>query len=61
MHVAQAASPAAVAPVANFAVRPADFPFLDAVRGHDDAVLRARGAADPDGFPQAEGDVSGRS
>lgn len=61
VHVAQAASPAPVAPVAKFTVHPADFPFLDAVRGHDDAVLHARVAADPGGFPWLDGDVSGRS
>jgi len=40
-----------VVPLARLAVSPADFPFLDQVRGHDEAVLRRRSAADPDGFP----------
>jgi hypothetical protein len=51
VHIAQAASPAPVAPVGRITVHPADFPFLDAVRGHDDDVLKARIAADPQGFP----------
>lgn len=51
IHIAQAASPTPVAPVAKITVRPADFPFLDQVHGHDDDVLRTRIAADPAGFP----------
>ncbi|WP_346111058.1 hypothetical protein [Nonomuraea maheshkhaliensis] len=38
-------------PVAKIRVTPEEFPFLKDVRGHDDAVVRARSAADPDGFP----------
>jgi hypothetical protein len=36
-------------------VRPEEFPFLNDVRGHDDAVVQARSAADPDGFPWVDG------
>lgn len=42
-------------PVAKIRVRPEEFPFLNDVRGHDDAVVQARSAADPDGFPWADG------
>lgn len=51
VQVAQVASPVPVAPAARLAVDPGDFPFLDQIRGHDDELLRARIAADPDGFP----------
>ncbi|MGC7096274.1 hypothetical protein ACPZ19_16490 [Amycolatopsis lurida] len=50
----QAASPVPVRPVAKLTVRPQDFPFLHEVHGHNDAELRARAAADPDGFPWHE-------
>ncbi|HEY7260878.1 MAG TPA: hypothetical protein VH589_05260 [Trebonia sp.] len=53
-QVAQAASPVPVSPVAKLAVGPGDFPFLELIRGHDDELLRARIAADPDGFPWVE-------
>ncbi|MBO0825003.1 MAG: hypothetical protein J2P27_14290 [Actinobacteria bacterium] len=53
-QIAQAASPVPVTPVAKLAVGPGDFPFLEQVRGHDDELLRARIAADPDGFPWVE-------
>ena len=46
---AQAASPVPVAPAAKLAVGPADFPFLEQIRGHDDQLLQARIAADPGG------------
>jgi hypothetical protein len=51
---AQWASPVPVAPVAKLAVQPEDFPFLDQIRGHDDARVWARAAVDPDGFPWHE-------
>lgn len=51
VHVAQAASPVPVEPLAKLAVGPEDFPFLDRIRGHRDEDLQARIAADPDGFP----------
>lgn len=54
IEVAQAASPLAVEPVAKLSVLPGDFPFLHQIRGHDDQVLAARIAADPDGFPWYE-------
>ena|ERR1700677_2396397 len=43
-----------VAPAAKLAVGPADFLFLEQIRGHDDDLHRARMAADPDGFPRIE-------
>jgi hypothetical protein len=55
IHIAQAASPDPVAPIARLTVDAADFPFLASIRGHDDAVLSARMAADPAGFPWVEG------
>jgi hypothetical protein len=51
IHIAQAASPTAVTPLAKLTVRPEDFPFLDSVHGHDDHELNARATADPQGFP----------
>lgn len=51
IHIAQAASPTPVTPIAKIAVQPEDFPFLDLVHGHDDDILNARIAADPQGFP----------
>ncbi|MEV0165263.1 hypothetical protein [Nonomuraea fuscirosea] len=42
-------------PVAKIRVRPEEFPFLNDVRGHDVAVVQARSAADPDGFPWVDG------
>ena len=54
VHVAQAASPVPVEPLAKLAVGPEDFPFLGQIRGHDDEQLQARIAADPDGFPWVE-------
>lgn len=54
IQVAQAASPVPVRPAARLEVGPGDFPFLEQVRGHDDEMLRARIAADPDGFPWIE-------
>jgi hypothetical protein len=49
--VAQAVSPAGVKPLAKLTVGPRDFPFLQQIRGHDDELLQARIAANPDGFP----------
>jgi hypothetical protein len=53
-HIAQAASPVPVKPLAKLAVDPADFPFLGQIRGHHDGRLQARIAADPGGFPWLE-------
>ena len=50
-HVAQWASLVPVSPIARVAVGAGDFPFLAQVRGHDDAVVWKRAAADPEGFP----------
>lgn len=52
----QVASRRPVVPIAKLPVAPADFPFLDQVRGHDDAVTIARARANPDGFPWLEPD-----
>lgn len=54
IHIAQAASADPVTPIARLTVEPADFPFLQSIRGHDDVVLSARIAADPAGFPWVE-------
>ena len=49
----QAANPRPVRPLARLAVTPADFPFLDYVRGHDDALIAERAEENPSGFPWA--------
>jgi hypothetical protein len=54
IHVAQVASPRPVKPAARLVVEPGDFPFLAQIHGHKDGLLRARMAADPDGFPWFE-------
>jgi hypothetical protein len=54
IHVAQVASPVPVKPAARLIVEPCDFPFFEQIHGHDDDLLRARMAADPDGFPWFE-------
>lgn len=54
IQVAQAASAVPVRPVAKLMVGPDDFPFLHRIRGHDDALMQARIAADPGGFPWVE-------
>lgn len=51
VHVLQWASPLPVAPLAKLRVSPADFPFLQQIRGHDDLVQQERVRANPDGFP----------
>ncbi len=45
------ASPWPVLPLFSVPVTPEDFPFLDAIRAHDDAELFRRAKEDPDGFP----------
>lgn len=50
-HVAQWASLVPVKPLARIAVGPEDFPLLGQIRGHDDAIVWKRAAAEPDGFP----------
>lgn len=54
IKVAQVASLVPVRPAAKLLVRPEDFPFLHAIRGHDNDELLARAAADPDGFPWSD-------
>jgi hypothetical protein len=49
--IGQLANPDPVRPLAKVTVRPADFPFLDQIRGHDTGVIVARATADPNGFP----------
>ncbi|KAB8191068.1 hypothetical protein FH608_031055 [Nonomuraea phyllanthi] len=51
----QAAKLAPVEPAAKIRVSPEEFPFLSRVRGHDDATIRSRSEADPDGFPWIDG------
>lgn len=54
IHGMQWASRKPVTPLAKLSVAPADFPFLDQMRGHDDQLLRQRAHANPDGFPWIE-------
>ena len=54
VHIPQWASLKAVAPLARIAIAPEDFPFLDQIRGHDDAYILERAKSDPDGFPWLE-------
>jgi hypothetical protein len=51
IRIAQLASRRAVQPAAKVTVRPADFPFLAQVRGHDQEAVTPRAIADPQGFP----------
>jgi hypothetical protein len=51
IHVLQWASPVPVTPLARLQVTPADFPFLDQIRGHDDQLEQQRARANPEGFP----------
>lgn len=51
LHISQWASLAPVKPLAKITVSAEDFPFLGQIRGHDDAVVWERAAADPEGFP----------
>lgn len=45
------ASERAVDPVAFLHIRPADFPFLAQVRGHDEEFIREQAATNPEGWP----------
>jgi hypothetical protein len=49
--LAQCFSREAARPLCRLLVEPGDFPFLEQIRGHDDAVLQARAQTDPNGFP----------
>jgi len=40
-----------VQPLARLHVTTADFPFFEQIRGHDEAHIRAKVAADPYGYP----------
>lgn len=51
VHIAQLASPVPVRPFAKIAVTPADFPFLEQVRGHDDERLEEYATALRTGAP----------
>lgn len=51
IQVPQWASAVAVKPMARLAISPGDFPFLSALRGHDDAEMFRRARQNPDGFP----------
>ncbi len=51
LEIAQWANLAPVQPLAQLAVSPSDFPFLDHVRAHDVDVVTERAARDPQGFP----------
>jgi hypothetical protein len=52
---AEWASEQTVCPLAFVRIRPKDFPFLDQVRGHDQAIIQARADADPQGWPWIDG------
>lgn len=51
VHIPQLASAAPVRPLARLSVEPHEFPFLDQVRGHDDARLAEYGQAMQTGGP----------
>ena len=51
IRIAQVASLTPVRPAAKLRISPEDFPFLQAIHGHDNEVVLARAAADPAGFP----------
>ncbi len=51
VHTNQWASLKAVKPLAKIRFQPQEFPFLEAIRAHDDEVLAERVKADPNGFP----------
>jgi hypothetical protein len=51
LDLAQWASLVPVQPLAQVAVRPADFPFLAQIRAHDMAMVNQRAERNPKGFP----------
>jgi hypothetical protein len=54
LEAAQWASLVSVRPLARLPVEPGDFPFLEAMHGHDPRVVRERAARNRDGFPWLE-------
>jgi hypothetical protein len=54
VHIAQLASFTPVRPLAKLAVTPEDFPFLNQIRGHDDARLQEYATALQTGAPWPE-------
>jgi hypothetical protein len=56
VHEPHWANPEPVRPLAKLRVSPTDFPFLERVRGHDDAQVMAHAKADPYGFPWLDED-----
>ena len=54
VHIAQLASFTPVLPLAKLAVTPEDFPFLNQIRGHDDARLQEYATALQTGAPWPE-------
>jgi hypothetical protein len=50
-EIAEWASQQEVRPIARLRIRPADFPFLAQVRGHDEAIIQQRANVDPAGWP----------
>jgi hypothetical protein len=55
IQIPQLASPVPVIPLARIAVEPDDFPFLEQIRGHDDARLQEYADAMQTGGPWPEG------
>lgn len=58
IQIMQLASAEPVKPIARLTVTPDDFPFLQQIRGHDDAVQWQRASANPDGFPWLEDEAN---
>ena len=57
VHIAQLASFTPVKPLAKLAVTPADFPFLNQIRGHDDRRLQEYATALQSGAPWPDSQV----
>ena len=54
ISIAQVASTVPVRAAAKLMIKPADFPFLQDIHGHDNDEISSRAAADPDGFPWSD-------
>lgn len=54
VHEMHWASPEPVVPLVCIPVTPDDFPFLQQIRGHDNAIIAERAKNDPNGFPWVE-------